>query len=113
MVRITTIDFPDGVSARIMAAGARKEAAVDANEYLLEILVREKLDEARAMTARRALVRDSRPARAPLRARVGAALIALGERVGGTVAPRAGAAAPRASATAPRRSCATPSAGRG
>ena len=79
---------------------------MEANEYLLEILVREKLDEARAMTARRVLVRDSRPARAPLRARVGAALIALGERVGGTVAPRIGA-------TVPRRSCATPSAGRG
>lgn len=79
---------------------------MEGNEYLLEILVREKLDEARAMTARRALVRDARPARAPLRARVGAALIALGECVGGTVAPRIGA-------TAPRRSCATPSAGRG
>src|SRR5712691_7048859 len=86
MVRITTIDFPDGVSARIMAAGPRKEAAMEANEYTLEILVREKLDEARAMTARRALVRDSRPPRAPLRARVGAALIALGERVGGPAA---------------------------
>ncbi len=59
---------------------------MEANEYTLEILVREKLDEARAMTARRALVRDSRPPRAPLRARVGAALIALGERVGGPAA---------------------------
>ena len=79
---------------------------MEANEYLLEILVREKLDEARAMTARRALVSDSRPARAPLRARVGAALIALGERVGGPAALRT------AAATLPR-SCATPSAGRG
>jgi len=85
MVRITTIDFPDGVSARIMAAGPRKEAAMEANEYTLEILVREKLDEARAMTARRALVRDSRQARAPLRARVGAALIALMELLIGGV----------------------------
>ena len=79
---------------------------MEANEYLFEILVREKLDEARAMTARRALVMDSRPARAPLRARVGAGLIALGERVGGPAARRAGAP------TLPR-SCATPSASRG
>ena len=79
---------------------------MEANEYLLEILVREKLDEARAMTARRALVMDSRPARAPLRARVGAALIALGERVGGPAALRAGV-------PALPRSCATPSASGG
>ena len=72
---------------------------MEANEYLLEILVREKLDDARAMTARRALVVGSRPPRVPFRARVGAALIALGERVGGT--PAAGP------------SCATPSASRG
>jgi len=64
---------------------------MEVNEYMLEILVREKLDEARAMTARRALVRDSRPARASLRSRVGAALIALGERVGGPAARRAAA----------------------
>ncbi len=38
---------------------------MEANEYTLEILVREKLAEARAMTARRALVRDSRLPRAP------------------------------------------------
>jgi hypothetical protein len=59
---------------------------MEVNEYMLEILVREKLDEARAMTARRALVRGSRPPRAPLRARVGAALIAFGERVAGPAA---------------------------
>jgi hypothetical protein len=79
---------------------------MEVNEYVLEVLVREKLDEARAMAARRVLVRDSRPARAPLRARVGAALIVLGERLGGAVAPRPGA-------TGPRPSCATSSAGRG
>ena len=86
---------------------------MDVNEYTLEVLVREKLDEARAMTARRALVMDSRPARAPLRARVGAALIALGERVGGPAAVRAGAPTPRAGASLPSRSCAAPSASRG
>ena len=86
---------------------------MEANEYLLEVLVREKLDEARAMTARRALVMASRPVRAPLRARVGTALIALGERVGGPAATQAGVPAPRASAPAPSRSCAAPSASRG
>ena len=79
---------------------------MEANEYLLEILVREKLDDARAMTARRALVAGSRAPRVPFRARVGGALIALGERLGGAPAPRAGA-------PARRRSCAAPSAGRG
>ena len=79
---------------------------MDVNEYTLEVLVREKLDEARALTARRALVMASRPARVPLRARVGAALIALGERVGGPAALRAGV-------PALPRSCATPSASRG
>ena len=72
---------------------------MEINEYALEMLVREKLEDARAATARRALVTGSRPPRAALRARVGAALIALGERLGGT--------------TAARRSCATPSTSRG
>ena len=86
---------------------------MEVNEYMLEILVREKLDEARAMTARRALVRDARHPRAPLRARVGAALIALGERLsGGTTAP-AGSAAPRAGVPAPRPACTTPNASHG
>ena len=66
---------------------------MEANEYLLEILVREKLDAARAMTARQALVVGSRPKRVPFRARVGAALIALGERLGGTPAPQPSCAA--------------------
>ena len=79
---------------------------MEANEYVLEILVREKLADARAMTARHAIVAGSRPPRVPFRARVGGALIALGERLGGAPAPRAGA-------QTPRRSCAAPSAGRG
>ncbi|HMH49663.1 MAG TPA: hypothetical protein VK548_05480 [Candidatus Acidoferrum sp.] len=85
---------------------------MEVNVYALETLVRDKLDEARAITARRALVMHSRPARAPLRERVGAALIALGERLGGGVASRAGAP-PRPEALAPPRSCATPSASHG
>ena len=79
---------------------------MEAQEYALEIMVREKLDEARAATARRALVVGARPPRVPLRARVGAALITLGERLRGTTAPRAGT-------PAPRESCATPSTSRG
>ena len=82
---------------------------MEVNEYTLEILVREKLAEARAMTARRALVMGARPPRLPLRARVGAALIALGERLGGPTAPRAGTPAPQAGTPAPRESCAIPS----
>ena len=57
---------------------------MDINEYVLEWLVLEKLQDARAATARRALVLGSRPPRVALRGRVGAALIALGERLAGT-----------------------------
>lgn len=57
---------------------------MDINEYVFEHLVREKLQDARSATARRALVVGSRPPRTALRARVGAALIALGERLAGT-----------------------------
>jgi len=59
---------------------------MDINEYVLERLVSEKLHDARAATARRALVLESRPPRVALRARFGAALIALGERLAGTSA---------------------------
>jgi hypothetical protein len=79
------------------------------NEYVLETLVRDRLDEARAITARRALVMHSRPARGPLRERVGAALISLGERLGGRVASRASGP----EALAPPHLCAAPSASRG
>jgi hypothetical protein len=107
MVWITTIDFPDEIGEGIMPRGLVLEEGRDAmemNEYVLEALVREKLDGARAMTARRALVAACHPPRAPLRARVGTALIALGERLTGAAAPRAGA---------PPRACATPSASHG
>jgi len=114
MVWITTIDFPDAGTAPIMRVSPHVPydeggTAMEVNEYVLEMLVREKLDAARAITARRALVMRSRPARAPLRERVGAALIALGERLGGRVASRASGP----EALAPPRSCATPSASRG
>ena len=67
---------------------------MDGNEYLLEMLVREKLDEARAARACHILATRVRPPRAPFRARLGAALIALGERLAGTPASaRSGAAA--------------------
>jgi hypothetical protein len=61
---------------------------MDINEHVLEMLVREKLDDARAATARRALLRGSRPPRPPLRGRIGATLIALGERLAGASSPR-------------------------
>ena len=60
---------------------------MDINEYVLERLVLEKLQDARNATARRALVVGSRQPRVVLRARVGAALIALGERLAGTSHP--------------------------
>ena len=60
---------------------------MDINEYVLEALVREKLQDARSATARRALVVESRSPRVAFRARVGAALIALGERLAGTPHP--------------------------
>jgi len=61
---------------------------MDINEYVLARLVSEKLETARAHTARRALLVSVRPSRVPLRARLGRALIALGERLGGVPAPR-------------------------
>lgn len=67
---------------------------MDIHEYFLEHLVRERLHDARSTTARRALVLDSRPPRTPLRARLGAALVVLGERLAG--------------APVPLRPCATP-----
>jgi hypothetical protein len=72
---------------------------MDLNEYVLEMLVREKLRDARATSARQALVVGRRPPRPTVRARVGIALVALGERLAG--------------APAPRPSCANPSAGHG
>jgi hypothetical protein len=103
MVCITTIDFPDGRGIRILRRTAHVlddgGTAMELNEYLLEILVRERLADARAATARRSLVVRSRRPRSSLRTRVGAVLIALGERLTG--------------APAARPSCATGTASRG
>jgi hypothetical protein len=95
MVRITTIDFPDDRAAPIMSrerpsAGVKTRAGgttMDITEYVLERLVLEKLHDARSASARRARVAESRPPRVALRARVGSALIALGERLAGTPVP--------------------------
>ena len=61
---------------------------MDVNEYTLEMLVRERLAEARATRARQGLRARARSPRQGLRARVGVALIALGERLAGGPAPR-------------------------
>jgi hypothetical protein len=63
------------------------------NTHLHEQLVREQLDEARALAARLALLRKLRPARRPVRVAVGFALIKVGHWVAGR-APRP-AAGPR------------------
>jgi hypothetical protein len=56
------------------------------NTYLHEQLVRERLDEARAMAARLALLRKLGPARRPVRVTVGFALIKVGHWVAGRAA---------------------------
>jgi hypothetical protein len=53
------------------------------NTHLHEQLIRERLDEARAMAAHLALVRTHRPARRPVRVTVGFALIRIGHWVAG------------------------------
>ena len=53
------------------------------NDYLLEALARQRLEEARAFTARRALVAQLLARRSSVRVRFGAALITLGERIMG------------------------------
>ena len=68
---------------------------MNGNDYLLEMLVREKLDEARAARAWRTLGHRTRPRRRPLRVRMGAALIALGARLAGPPAPEPSSGAGR------------------
>ena len=67
---------------------------MEAQEYALEIMVREKLDEARAAAAWRALAARARPSRPPLRARLGALLIGFGNRLAGESAPHRSGASP-------------------
>ena len=58
---------------------ATEEAAMDMNEYVVRVLVCERLASAREQARRRALVPPATPR--PLRGRVGATLIALGRRL--------------------------------
>jgi hypothetical protein len=59
------------------------------NPQLEEQVARQRLDEARAEAARRALLRDLRPARRPMRVTVGFALIKVGHWVAGRAPRRA------------------------
>jgi len=59
------------------------------NTHLHLQLARERLDEARAMAAQRALLRSLRPARRPVRVAVGLALIKIGHWLAGRAPRRA------------------------
>ncbi len=61
------------------------------NVFLDELVVRERLDEARALAAQLALIRSLRPARRPVRVAVGLALIRVGHWVAGRAPRRADA----------------------
>ncbi len=67
------------------------------NTHLHEQLVKERLDEARAMAARLALLRKLGPVRRPLRVTVGFALIKIGRWMAGR-APKPAAGPRRATA---------------
>jgi hypothetical protein len=66
---------------------------MDMNLYFTEWLVRERLADARAASARDALAQAVRPQRRPVRARLGAALVSLGRRLEGRRPRRADALA--------------------
>jgi hypothetical protein len=70
---------------------------MEMNTHLHEQLVRERLDEARALAAHLALLRKLRPARRPVRVAVGFALIKVGHWVAGR-APKPAAGPRRATA---------------
>jgi hypothetical protein len=61
------------------------------NVYVDEQLVRERLDEARALAARYAMIQSLRPVRRPVRVAVGLALIRMGHWVAGRAPRRTGA----------------------
>jgi hypothetical protein len=90
MIRIKTIDFPDGWGGGKMISASsstlrgpsrsreREGAAMDLNEYLLECMVRTKLREAHEASSRRASI----GARSlPVRRWLGETLVAVGERL--------------------------------
>lgn len=54
---------------------------MDVHEYYAEILIKQRLEEARANAQRVALVRALRPPRQPVRVTVGLVLIGLGARL--------------------------------
>ena len=66
-----------------------KEAAM--NVFLDEQLVRERIEEARAIAAQQALIRGLRPVPGPVRVALGLALIRVGHWVAGREPRRAGA----------------------
>jgi hypothetical protein len=68
-----------GVTIAQRTIPARGGDAMELNEYAVQVLADAKLREARAQAARRALVARAR--RRSLRARLGLALIAAGERL--------------------------------
>jgi hypothetical protein len=70
---------------------------MDMNLYFAEWLVRERLAEARAASARDALTRAVRPERRPVRGRLGAVLVSLGRRLEGRRPRRADALATESS----------------
>ena len=72
MVRIKTIDFPDGDRCGTLGR-------MDNNLYALETLVAIRLTEARATARRLDLLALARPPRTSLRRRIGTMLIGLGE----------------------------------
>jgi len=59
------------------------------NLYQDEVLVRERLDEARAIAAQDAVLRSLGPVRRPIRVAVGRALIRMGHLVAGRAPRRA------------------------
>ena len=60
------------------------------NVFLDEQLVRERMEEARAMAAQQALIRHLRPVPGPVRVALGLALIRVGHWVAGRAPRRAG-----------------------
>jgi hypothetical protein len=89
MTRIRTIDFPAGTLRAIIPR--EEDGVMDANEYLLECMVRERLDAQRASARRARQPAAAGRAHGPGRWRsaLGLALIRLGRVVAGEPARRA------------------------
>jgi hypothetical protein len=89
MTRIRTIDFPAATPRAIIRV--EEDAAMDANEYLLECMVRERLEARRVSARLAALVATAGCPRGPRswRSALGLALIRLGRTVAAEPARRA------------------------